>query len=332
MKLQSIIMTALMFQGLCASTLAGSLEYWKFDLQQNRLEIITDDDVRPQAKMLDNPTRLVIDLPGTTLGGATERQEVSDYVKEVRVGQLNAKTTRIVVELASDYSMRPWEVKVRSLAPNRWYIQLPKFQPPDVYSLPPQEVPVAIIVPAPKPSYSTSDVVIVIDPGHGGQDPGAIGIGGLQEKGVVLSISQEVAKILSQRGVRVIMTRTSDRYISLKARVDLAQRTGANGFISIHANAIGGNQSQVNGVETYYYSTGYNLARAIHRNILRRLNVRDRGVKQARFYVLRKTSMPAVLVETGFVTGTIDNRNLSDSTYRRRMAEAIAEGIIENFR
>lgn len=320
-----------MFQGFCLSTLAGSLEYWQFDLQQSRLEIITDDDVRPQAQMLDNPTRLVIDLPKTTLSGTTERQQVSEYVKEVRVGQLNKETTRIVVELAPNYSMRPWEVHVRSLAPNRWYIQLPKFQPPNVYTLPPEEVPVSITIPPAKP-YSTSNLVIIIDPGHGGQDPGAIGLGGLQEKGVVLSISKEVALILEQRGVKAIITRSSDRYISLKDRVDLAEKNQADGFVSIHANAVGSGQSEVNGVETYYYSTGYNLAQAIHHSIMRRLNVQDRGIRQARFYVLRKTSMPAVLVETGFVTGTIDNRNLSKATYRQRIAEAIADGIIEYFR
>jgi N-acetylmuramoyl-L-alanine amidase len=329
-KLSSIVLAALILPAWHVSAWAGSLEYWKFDLPQNRLEIITDDQVQPQAQLLANPTRLVIDLPGTQLQQPTERQEVSSYVKEVRIGQFNSQTTRIVVELADNYTMRPWEVKVRSLTPNRWYVQLPKFQTPEVYTLP-SENSVAISVPPPKP-YPKSRLVIVIDPGHGGQDPGAIGLRSLREKQVVLAISQEVARILSEKGIQVVMTRNNDTFISLQGRVDIAEQSQSHGFVSIHANSMGRNQTQVNGLETYYYSSGKRLAQTIHRSILRRLDIRDRKVRRARFYVLRKTSMPAVLVEVGFVTGSIDNRNLASSAYRQQMAEAIAAGIIEYFR
>lgn len=329
MKIKSIVLAALVFPWWCFSAWAGSLQYWKFNQPQSRLEIITDDDVRPQAQLLPNPTRLVIDLPNTKIG-ATERQEVSSFVKEVRIGQFNHQTTRIVVELADDYTMRPWEVRVRSLAPNRWYVQLPKFQTPDVYTLPSEE-PVAIRVPPPTP-HPPNRAIIVIDPGHGGKDPGAIGLGGLQEKVVVLSISQEVAQVLRQRGFQVVMTRNNDTFVSLQERVAIAERHNGNVFVSIHANAVGRNQTQVNGLETYYFQSGLRLAQTIHRTILRRLNVRDRNVRRARFYVLRNTSMPAVLVEVGFLTGSIDNRNLSNPTYRQRMGEAIAEGIIEYLR
>ncbi|MEA5509054.1 N-acetylmuramoyl-L-alanine amidase [Crocosphaera sp. UHCC 0190] len=338
-QLQGLFWGLVASQAVCIAVDANTLEYWDFDVQQNRLEIVTENGVRPQASMIPNPTRLIIDLPGVSLGqGSVHQGDITGYVTQVRVGQVTPYTTRIVVELGRQYSMRPWEVKVRSLGPNRWYVQLAEFQPHSVYSLPVEDEPVAIMVPLPSPNsnpvYSPrGGYKVVIDPGHGGRDPGAIGIGGLQEKNVVLSIAAEVTKILKQRGIQVIMTRSGDYFVSLLGRVKRAENSNANVFVSIHANAVGGNNSQVNGLETYYYSSGYRLALSIHRNILQQVQVEEnRGVKQARFYVLRKTSMPAALVEVGFVTGRTDNRNLKNPSYRKKLAEAIADGITEYLR
>ncbi|MEM8777853.1 MAG: N-acetylmuramoyl-L-alanine amidase [Cyanobacteria bacterium P01_G01_bin.49] len=340
-QLQGLFWGLIASQTICTAVDANDLEYWDFDVQQNRLEIVTEEGIRPKASMIANPTRVIIDLPGVKLRDGSVRQgNISSYVTQVRIGQVTAYTTRLVVELGQQYSMRPWEVKVRSLSPNRWYVQLSDFQPHHVYSLPSEEEPVAITVPLPQPGavYSASSVkggyTVIIDPGHGGRDPGAIGIGGLQEKQVVLSIAAEVTKILKQRGINVVMTRSGDYFVSLLGRVQRAERSNANIFVSIHANAVGGsNNSQVNGLETYYYSSGYRLALSIHRNILQQVQVAsNRGVKKARFYVLRKTSMPASLVEVGFVTGRIDNRNLNSVSYRNKLAKAIADGITEYLR
>lgn len=125
------------------------------------------------------------------------------------------------------------------------------------------------------------------------------------------------------------MTRTDDREIELEPRVQLAERVNASLFVSIHANAINMSRPDVNGIETYYYSRGWRLAYTIHNSILQATGARDRGVRQARFYVLRETSMPAVLVETGFVTGAEDAPQLANPAYRKVMAEAIARGILQ---
>lgn len=184
--------------------------------------------------------------------------------------------------------------------------------------------------PIPLPDVSDSRIVVAIDPGHGGRDPGAIGIDGLQEAGIVLDIGLQVAQLLEEKGVRVILTRQDDREIDLEPRVRDANQGGADLFVSIHANAIDLTRPDVSGIETYYYSdSGASLARVIHNAVVRLTGARDRGVRFARFYVLRNTSMPAVLVETGFVTGEEDAEHLSDPTYRTRMAEAIAAGILE---
>jgi len=175
-------------------------------------------------------------------------------------------------------------------------------------------------------------VVVLIDPGHGGKDPGAIGIGGVREKDIILPISKRITEILQQNGVQVVMTRSSDYFVSLPGRVQMAEKANADVFISIHANALGGGRSEVSGLETYYYDSGLSLARSVHNSILQSVNVRDRGVRRARFFVLRKSSMPSILVETGYLTGREDVAKLRTSAYQNQMAEAIARGVLQYLR
>ncbi len=172
--------------------------------------------------------------------------------------------------------------------------------------------------------------VVVIDPGHGGRDPGAVGIGGMQEADIVLDISQQVTNLLEAQGVQARLTRTQDVEIDLAPRVNLANGINADLFVSIHANAISMSRPDVNGLETYYLGSGLELANTIHRSILQAIpEMNDRRVRRANFYVLRNTRMPAVLVETGFVTGAEDARRLQDPAFRSRMAAAIARGILQ---
>ncbi|MGB7417222.1 MAG: N-acetylmuramoyl-L-alanine amidase [Thermosynechococcaceae cyanobacterium] len=173
--------------------------------------------------------------------------------------------------------------------------------------------------------------VVMIDPGHGGKDPGAIGIGGLRETDVVLEMSTQVAQLLQQAGVAVRMTRRDETFVSLQGRVDYAESARANLFVSIHANAISLSRPDINGLETFHApgaSAGSVLARTIHNTILRNISMGSRGVKAARFYVIRKSSMPSVLVETGFLTGAEDNARLRNPAWRSRMAQSIAQGIL----
>jgi N-acetylmuramoyl-L-alanine amidase len=128
------------------------------------------------------------------------------------------------------------------------------------------------------------------------------------------------------------MTRDSDYFVTLPGRVTMAQRAKADVFVSIHANSAGANRPEVNGLETYYYDSGLTLARIVHSKILQSLNVKDRNVRKARFYVLRKNSMPSILVETGFVTGREDVANLNSPAYQNQMADAIAQGILQYLR
>lgn len=185
------------------------------------------------------------------------------------------------------------------------------------------------IKPPPARSLSRKGrIVVMIDPGHGGKDPGAIGIGGLQEKNVILPISLRIAELLEEKGIQALLTRDSDYFVDLQPRVDLAERANADLFVSIHANALLA-RPDVSGLETYYFDSGNRLAQTIHNNVLQNVNVRDRRVRKARFYVLRKSSMPAVLVEVGFVTGREDAAKLKTSAHQNQLAEAIVRGILQ---
>jgi N-acetylmuramoyl-L-alanine amidase len=346
LKAAAWLLPILMGMGANAAT-AASLDYWRFNARLSRLEIVTDIDVKPTVQLVANPTRLVVDLPGINLRRPPAEKKIGRFVKEARVGQFTPRTVRLVVELGHRYTLRSQDVMVRGLAPNRWFIQLPKLLALDP-SAAPQTDPIAIAVPdakvatsptdgvpitVPNPSsYPKGRVVIAIDPGHGGADPGAVGRGGLREKAVVLDISRKLAQFLAKNGLQAVLTRNEDLELDLAPRVAIAERAKARIFVSIHANALSLGQPGVNGLETYYYNDGYNLARIIHNTILRSISVSDRGVRRARFYVLRKTSMPAVLIETGYVTGRVDAKNLSSPNYRTRMAQAIGSGVLQYFR
>lgn len=567
---------------------AARLQFWRFDTSENRLTFTTDSSVTPRAQLIQNPTRVVIDLPGVTLNNALPTQFVGEAIREVRVGQFNSQTTRLVVELSPGYTLDPQQVSVEGITSTQWVVNLPEPQRigdagaiAQTPSIPTPElitgeeaqvagaatrldgvritrdglflrtagevpeididrsrdrerltleiantslstqVPESVeidqfgidriefeqadddpptvevtlrlddedsnwqatatnlggiaLVPTATTDATTRDdrpraslaqrpsngseatpvittiesvelanngtslvirgdesissytsgwdrattdyqivipnarlaeaianpqipdggpllrirlreendsvivsllpaagirlgnvnqpnrellalsfqgtalatpgvipdepinlpdvnsrVVVVIDPGHGGRDPGAIGIGGLRETNVVLPLSLRVATLLQQQGVVVVMTRTTEQTISLEGRVQIAERANATLFVSIHANAISMSRPDVNGIETYYASSqGLALAQSIHNSMLQAVGGPDRGVKQARFYVIRRTSMPATLVETGFVTGARDAPLLRDPAYQERMAQAIARGILQ---
>lgn len=482
---------------------AGRLQTWQFDTDQNRFRFSTASGVQPQVSLLSNPKRLVIDLPGIVTEEAGGDQLIGGVVRAVKVMAVDARTTRMVLELDPDYVFDPHHVKVWGLTDQQWVVQLPPSpakadpqgavkasdtsSPSSLGPLPPRlqrnqvtylsvsatstlirgvqvtnhgfflptqgstpqiqvyrtrdpnhsrqlvidvldaallpqlnpealpsqrygidrwaltqfattppavritlslnavspdwqislvpggialtpvglsagQIPIPAttvvlpvlrpahaaaatvvntVTPAPPPPRSSAppagpnrqQVVIMLDPGHGGADPGAIGIGGLQEKGVVLAVTQQVAAILRQQGLTVQMTRQGDQTLDLQPRVDRAEAARANLFVSIHANAVNMQRPEVNGLETYYFSdSSLGLARMIHQRVLGSLRMNDRGVKQARFFVLRRTSMPSVLIELGFVTGATDAPNLRNPQWQTQMAQAIAQGILDYLR
>lgn len=171
--------------------------------------------------------------------------------------------------------------------------------------------------------------VIVVDPGHGGPDVGATR-NGVYEKDITLEISKYLGAILQQMGYSVIYTRTSDIDLDLEPRVQIAENARADAFVSVHVNSLDVNASSVSGVETYHArgsTVGQELASYVHSQIIASTGANDRDIRGAGFYVIAKTSMPAILVETGYITNPAEAANLVNPNYQQRMAQAIAKGI-----
>lgn len=175
--------------------------------------------------------------------------------------------------------------------------------------------------------------VIFIDPGHGGADPGAIGITGTFEKDVVLDISLRLESLLKQAGAQVIMSRRQDVFVDLYERVDHANRSPAEIFISIHANSVAHDFPM--GTETYVSNNSspqsLSLAHIVQQEMLSFLNLHNRGVKKRDFYVVKATRMPSILVEVAFLSNEREERLLKDPSFRQRSAEAIFSGIKKYF-
>jgi len=173
---------------------------------------------------------------------------------------------------------------------------------------------------------------ICLDPGHGGSDPGAIGVNGVREKDINLAIALKTAYLMQLDGAQVYLTRSGDYDVSLAERVQYANSVGCHVFISIHANAA--SSSSATGFEVYHYYTsslGQQLATLVDDELAEHIPLYNRGVKQAGFYVLKYTVMPAILIETGFVTNSYDVSILTSESYQWEYARAILHGVQRYF-
>ena len=464
---------------------AAEILSWQFNATENRIDFSTSAAVRPEAQMLANPSRLILDLPETRLNQPTSSQLLSNGIKSLRVGQFDPDRTRMVLELDPQYSIDPQQVLIQASTNKQWSVQLPTpqllqsfprgapvgpvsvfnedgqiivaqipkpkiaantstatpvnyiaidptrtgllvqadrlnrtqlkystgwdmptgsyrltipnaklapgYQIPDdskryitvsekgdeitilvrlvegikvnlvrqyldnrwvslqpitggvrIATNPPATtvpVPLPKRYPAPKqdptptPRPSNGKVLVMLDPGHGGKDPGAIGPTGLREVDVILPVAKRVAEILERQGIAVKMTRNSDYFVGLDERVTMSRDAGASIFVSIHANSIDG-RPDVNGLEMYHYNLGQSLAETVHNAVLDYVNkngfyLADRRVRSARFLVLRKSAIPAILVETGYLTNEAEAARLRRDDYQKAMAEGIAKGIIQ---
>lgn len=173
-------------------------------------------------------------------------------------------------------------------------------------------------------------MIICIDPGHGGHDPGA-GSGQYMEKTYALAIAQKLGERLKSMGHEVFYTRRTDAFISLSGRCQAANERKADLFISIHLNAAA--SSAASGIETFCYGTkgkGKELANCVQRALISATGEKDRGVKDgSRLAVIRGTNMPAILVETGFISNYHDLKKLITYEYQVVLADAIAAGVKE---
>ena len=170
--------------------------------------------------------------------------------------------------------------------------------------------------------------MVVIDPGHGGSDPGGIPGQIVPEKTVALDTALRLQKLLQRAGLRTVITRSTDIFVPLSVRSAIADAERDAIFVSIHYNASP--RSSAHGIETYSESNrGAVLAARIQQEIIDRVSTENRGIRSAEYYVLRKCRLPAVLVECGFLTNPTEAQLALTTAYREQIAEQIAAGIIE---
>ncbi|MBF8435790.1 N-acetylmuramoyl-L-alanine amidase [Halanaerobiaceae bacterium Z-7014] len=261
-----------------------------------------------EVRKFSHPHRIAIDIK------SLDREDIDDFelpepegmVEEVRKGIFESggeEFIRVVFELNDFYN----------------------------YQVLSGEVDSEIMVSLAKEQLDDTSTIIVLDPGHGGFDAGAIGPTGLTEKEVALAISLKAAEILENNDHQVILTRDDDTFVTLNDRVDIANNSDAGLFVSVHSNAA--HRNSVGGIETYHApnrrSDSYMLANIMQRSMLDHLGLTDRGVKSDNFYVIRNTEMPAVLLEIGFLSNREEEELLRDSSFREEAAQSIAEGIEE---
>lgn len=360
------------------------VRHWSYR-DYTRVVIETTRPVRTRVERLPadrsarRPERLYVDLSGTWVGVRyPEPIRVADgLLQGVRVGQNTLTATRVVIDL--DHYQRHRLIHLSR--PPRVVIDVfgPRSEP-DAPATPDgrrddRNGRGRTVVQAPPGGGGprlASDLrairTVVVDAGHGGDDPGAIGVGGVHEAAITLRIARALRPKLEAQGFRVVLTRESDRTISLEERTALAEGMQGDLFLSIHANAAP--RRAASGIETYYLDKSHErhtlrvaaaengvrpgeldplqktlagfrvdatsdesaaLAAAIQREIVagvrrKHPQVHDLGVKRGPFYVLFLSSMPAVLIETGFVTNAEEARRLASPAYAELVAEQIARG------
>lgn len=187
------------------------------------------------------------------------------------------------------------------------------------------------IVPTVSAEHQDPEFCVVIDPGHGGNDGGTVS-GKVAEKDVNLSVARKLKAILELNHIEVILTRSSDDYMSLAQRTSVANGSNGDLFISLHCNYYE-DDAGIAGMECYYHRQGAKKSQAFAESILHAASLSDdipvRDAKAAGYYVLRNTGMPAVLVEMGFLSNAAELRKLSSDDYQEKLARRIAEGILE---
>lgn len=168
---------------------------------------------------------------------------------------------------------------------------------------------------------------IVLDAGHGGSDYGAIREG-INEKDITLDVTQRVDAILRTKGYKTVLTRKDDTFVSLEDRVNISENEEPEIFVSIHVNSAVATEPY--GIETHYYHDySKELAEVIHKHLAKEINSKDRGLFKSKFYVINHTTVPAVLVEIGFISNESERNELITDLRKQKTAKAIADGIIE---
>jgi N-acetylmuramoyl-L-alanine amidase len=345
--------------------------------------------------VLPQPNRIVIDFNGTQLSTDLRQLNLSNgLIKGVRSSTANAKSLRLVLDVNQrvKVSSTAWVEKGQVRGVRIDIVQQRNYMPLTTLSTPQSalekqypiknatqtttathKIPIKV---AHAPQKSLRDVIVVLDAGHGGKDPGAKGPKNSKEKSVVLAITLKLKQLIDrQPGMRAVLTRSGDYYVGLRERLDIARKYNGDIFVSIHADAFNNphsngasvfalsqrgatseaarwiaekeNYSELGGVnlgdlddtngvvrsvlidlsQTATINSGLQMGNGVLGQLANFTHLHNHKVEQARFMVLKSPDIPSILVETGFISNPIEERNLTSTAYQTRLSQAIFQGI-----
>ncbi len=350
-----------------------NLRLWKAP-DSTRLVFDLDSEVKHSLFALDNPDRIVIDIPNSSATKDFSKVDLSGSpIKRIRTG-LQSDKLRVVLDLSQRVEPSSFSLVPNDQYGHRLVVDLGWSGGAKIESETAPSTPVAL-------PTGNREIVIAVDAGHGGDDPGALGPYRLREKDVVLAIAKEVKRqIDAEPGFRAELVRSGDYYVSLRGRTRKARKLNADLFVSIHADAAQSSKARgasvwvlsnrgassemgrwlaskensadlIGGVGsvsledkdetlasvlldmsmTYARTSSSEVAGAVHENIARFAKMHKNYVEKAGFVVLKSPDIPSILVETGFISNPSEAKRLKDSAYQKRMARAIADGIVGHF-
>ncbi len=317
-----------------------TLNYFNMSSVEEDGEEIFRIEVGMSGKNLDYETvvkpylksRLVVKMKDTEPGKLDRNiSSKNPMVSKIKVQEVGDRLTQVAVELNEDLTEDRYRVYTKER---------------DKKAKKPYRVIIDIKKPKPKKEEAAMPGIkgraIVIDPGHGGSDSGAVGPSGARECDVTLAVSKKLQEILTANGARVRMTRETDKDVygwkstagqELRARVNIGNFAPETDiFVSVHCNAFTNPASH--GMETYYYASsakGRKLATVINEELAEAGGLYNRGVKTANFFVIKHSKMPATLLELAFITNPKEEALLTDEDYQNKLAAAIAKGIERYF-
>ena len=338
------------------------------DGDKTRIVIDATREVTYKKMVLSSPDRVVVDIANAWLSPEVKRFIDIDntFVGKVKIAQFDPKTVRVVVETkVGQNNYQVFSLNSGSV-PGRVVMDFGNLENSDDVKIDWSKKTTEPIEPQPeqeKPmpraggGSADEDVdtaingitglkgrVIVIDPGHGGSDSGAIGPTGVMEKSITLRVGNELRRLLTQEGATVYMTRSTDKEVSpkrskatdieeLQARCDVANQKNADIFVSIHMDSFTNDAAK--GTTGYYYSLGNKrsriLADKIRAGVIDQLGTQSRGTQSSNFYVVKHTDMPATLVELAFISNKTEEQLMNSEDGIKKAAQGIADGIADYF-
>ena len=338
------------------------------DGDKTRIVIDATREVTYKKMVLSSPDRVVVDIANAWLSPEVKRSIDIDntFVGKVKIAQFDPKTVRVVVETkVGQNNYQVFSLNSGSV-PGRVVMDFGNLEDSDDVKIDWSKKTTEPIEPQPeqeKPmpraggGSADEDVdtaingitglkgrVIVIDPGHGGSDSGAIGPTGVMEKSITLRVGNELRRLLTQEGATVYMTRSTDKEVSpkrskatdieeLQARCDVANQKNADIFVSIHMDSFTNDAAK--GTTGYYYSLGNKrsriLADKIRAGVIDQLGTQSRGTQSSNFYVVKHTDMPATLVELAFISNKNEEQLMNSEDGIKKAAQGIADGIADYF-